>query len=60
MVSGRSNGTGLGLSISQTLINQHQGKLSCHSRPSHTEFTILLPLKQQPLNQEPLSQENKL
>jgi len=58
MVSGRSNGTGLGLSISQTLINQHQGKLSCHSRPGHTEFTILLPLTQQPLNQVPLSQEN--
>jgi len=44
MVSGRSNGTGLGLSISQTLINQHQGKLSCRSRPGHTEFIILLPL----------------
>ena len=60
MVSGRSNGTGLGLSISQTLINQHQGKLSCHSRPGHTEFTILLPLKQQPLKQSPLSQESTL
>jgi two-component system nitrogen regulation sensor histidine kinase GlnL len=44
MVSGRSNGTGLGLSIAQTLINQHQGKLTCHSRPRHTEFIILLPL----------------
>ncbi|MEW6981016.1 nitrogen regulation protein NR(II) [Colwelliaceae bacterium 6471] len=44
MVSGRANGTGLGLSISQTLINQHQGKLSCKSRPGRTEFTILLPL----------------
>lgn len=60
MVSGRSNGTGLGLSISQTLINQHNGKLSCHSRPGHTEFTILLPLTQQPLHQAPLSQENEL
>ncbi|MEW6995280.1 nitrogen regulation protein NR(II) [Colwelliaceae bacterium MEBiC 14330] len=60
MVSGRSNGTGLGLSISQTLINQHQGKLSCHSRPGHTEFTILLPLKQQPINQTSISQEGKL
>ena len=46
MVSGRSNGTGLGLSISQTLINQHHGKLSCHSKPGHTEFIILLPLSQ--------------
>lgn len=46
MVSGRSNGTGLGLSIAQTLINQHDGKLSCHSRPGHTAFVILLPLTQ--------------
>jgi len=44
MVSGRDNGTGLGLSISQTLINQHQGKLSCISQPGHTEFIILLPI----------------
>jgi len=54
MVSGRSNGTGLGLSISQTLINQHQGKLSCISRPGHTEFSILLPLQQEPLKKTPL------
>ncbi len=60
MVSGRSNGTGLGLSISQTLVNQHQGKLSCDSRPGHTEFTIVIPLKQQPLNQAPIAQEKKL
>ncbi len=46
MVSGRSNSTGLGLSIAQTLVNQHHGKLSCHSRPGHTEFIILLPLTQ--------------
>ncbi len=45
MVSGRSNGTGLGLSIAQTLVNQHQGKLSCHSRPGHTEFIILIPIE---------------
>ncbi|WP_082897209.1 nitrogen regulation protein NR(II) [Thalassotalea crassostreae] len=44
MVSGRDDGTGLGLSIAQTLIHQHNGKLSCHSFPGHTEFTILLPL----------------
>ncbi|WP_241242443.1 nitrogen regulation protein NR(II) [Thalassotalea sp. G2M2-11] len=47
MVSGRANGTGLGLSISQTLINQHQGKLSCVSQPGHTEFIILLPISQE-------------
>lgn len=43
MVSGRSSGTGLGLSICQTIVHQHNGKLSCKSRPGHTEFTILLP-----------------
>ncbi|WP_286270108.1 nitrogen regulation protein NR(II) [Thalassotalea hakodatensis] len=46
MVSGRSNGTGLGLAISQTLINQHKGKISCISRPGHTEFIILLPISE--------------
>jgi len=46
MVSGRANGTGLGLSIAQTLINQHQGKLSCISQPGHTEFIILLPINE--------------
>ncbi len=44
MVSGRANGTGLGLSIAQTLIHQHQGKLTCESRPGRTKFTIILPL----------------
>ena len=47
MVSGRDNGTGLGLSISQTLIHQHQGKLSCKSRIGNTEFIILLPLSEE-------------
>jgi two-component system nitrogen regulation sensor histidine kinase GlnL len=44
MVSGRDNGTGLGLSIAQTLINQHNGKISCKSRKGYTEFIILLPI----------------
>jgi len=44
MVSGRSDGTGLGLSICQTLVQQHQGKLLCKSRPGRTEFVILLPV----------------
>ena len=45
MVSGRASGTGLGLSICQTIIHQHHGKLSCKSRPGHTEFTILIPFE---------------
>lgn len=44
MVSGRADGTGLGLSIAQTLVHQHNGKLTCHSYPGRTEFSILLPL----------------
>jgi two-component system nitrogen regulation sensor histidine kinase GlnL len=60
MVSGRSDGTGLGLSIAQTLVNQHHGKLSCHSRPGHTEFMIVLPLKQPTLNTHKISEDNSL
>ncbi|NQZ23729.1 MAG: nitrogen regulation protein NR(II) [Colwellia sp.] len=51
MVSARDNGTGLGLSISQTLIQQHKGKLSCYSRPGHTEFLILLPIQEEKNNE---------
>jgi two-component system nitrogen regulation sensor histidine kinase GlnL len=47
MVSGRENGTGLGLSIAQILVNQHHGKLSCHSVPGRTEFIVLLPITQE-------------
>lgn len=47
MVSGRSDGTGLGLSISQTLVHQHNGKLTCSSKPGRTEFTILLPIPEE-------------
>ncbi len=45
MVSGHANGTGLGLSIAQSLINQHDGLITCKSRPGHTQFCLLLPLE---------------
>ncbi len=45
MVSGRADGTGLGLSIAQSLINQHDGLITCKSRPGHTQFCLLLPLE---------------
>jgi two-component system nitrogen regulation sensor histidine kinase GlnL len=47
LVSGSPDGTGLGLSISQTLIHQHQGRIDCDSWPGHTEFTLLIPFKEQ-------------
>lgn len=45
MVTGRADGTGLGLSIAQSLINQHNGLIECHSQPGNTVFTIYLPLE---------------
>lgn len=45
MVSGRAEGTGLGLSIAQSIINQHQGLIECHSLPGETSFEILIPLE---------------
>jgi two-component system, NtrC family, nitrogen regulation sensor histidine kinase GlnL len=44
MITGRADGTGLGLSIAQSLINQHNGLIECHSEPNNTVFSILLPI----------------
>ncbi|MGB5444196.1 MAG: nitrogen regulation protein NR(II) [Psychromonas sp.] len=43
MVTGRSDGTGLGLSIAQELIQQHRGRIECHSGNGRTEFIVYLP-----------------
>lgn len=45
MITGRAEGTGLGLSIAQSLINEHNGLIECHSKPGKTVFTILIPLE---------------
>jgi two-component system, NtrC family, nitrogen regulation sensor histidine kinase GlnL len=45
MISSRAEGTGLGLSIAQSLINQHNGLIECHSEPGNTVFSILLPIQ---------------
>lgn len=39
-------GTGMGLSVAySTIVNQHQGRLECHSTPGEgTEFAIVVPL----------------
>lgn len=44
MVTGRAEGSGLGLSISQSLIQQHEGLIECHSEPGNTVFTVILPI----------------
>ncbi len=44
MITGRAEGTGLGLSIAQSLINQHNGLIECHSEPGSTVFSIILPI----------------
>lgn len=44
MVTSRAEGSGLGLSIAQTLIQQHQGAIECHSVNGCTVFSITLPL----------------
>jgi two-component system nitrogen regulation sensor histidine kinase GlnL len=45
LVSGREDGSGLGLTLAQTFVQQHDGLIEVESRPGHTEFQILLPLK---------------
>jgi two-component system nitrogen regulation sensor histidine kinase GlnL len=44
MITSRADGTGLGLSIAQSLINQHNGLIECHSEPGNTVFSIILPI----------------
>ena len=44
MVTSRAEGSGLGLAISQSLIQQHDGLIECHSEPGNTVFTVILPI----------------
>ena len=46
LVSGRAEGSGLGLPIAQQVAREHGGALSYRSRPGHTVFTLLLPLRE--------------
>ena len=52
MITGRADGTGLGLSIAQSLINQHNGLIECHSELGKTVFSIILPFNYLPRRKE--------
>ena len=45
LVSGRAEGTGLGLALAQQVAREHRGTLTYRSRPGHTVFTLLLPIR---------------
>lgn len=45
LVSGRAEGTGLGLPLAQQIAREHGGSLAYRSRPGHTVFTVLLPVR---------------
>ena len=45
LVSGRAEGTGLGLALAQQVAREHGGSLAYRSRPGHTVFTLLVPLR---------------
>lgn len=36
-------GSGMGLDLVNQIIQKHQGKISVHSKPGHTEFKVILP-----------------
>jgi len=45
LVTSRPDGNGLGLAVAQDFVTRHGGLIEFDSRPGHTVFTILLPLK---------------
>ena len=45
LVSGRAEGSGLGLALAQQVAREHRGSLAYRSRPGHTVFTMLLPMR---------------
>lgn len=44
MVSGHAENTGLGLAIAQTIVNRHNGLITCQSEPGNTNFSVYLPI----------------
>ncbi|MBS0194557.1 MAG: PAS domain-containing sensor histidine kinase [Proteobacteria bacterium] len=45
LVSGRAEGSGLGLALAQQVAREHGGSLGYRSRPGHTVFTLLIPVR---------------
>ena len=45
LVSGRPDGHGVGLMLAQTYVHQHRGSIDFESRPGHTSFNLLLPIR---------------
>jgi len=45
LVSGRAEGSGLGLPLAQQVAREHGGSLGYRSRPGHTVFTLLIPVR---------------
>ncbi len=43
----KGEGTGLGLGIVRQIIEKHEGRISCESRPGRTSFEVWLPLVRQ-------------
>lgn len=50
LITGRAEGTGLGLSIAQSLVNQNDGLIECHSKPGKTVFSLLLPISDESIS----------
>lgn len=46
MVTTKATGTGLGLSITQSLVQHNKGLVKFTSRPGHTCFELLVPIKE--------------
>lgn len=46
LVSGRAEGSGLGLPLAQQIAREHGGSLGFRSRPGHTVFALLLPVRE--------------